>query len=387
MDWTWALDDCAEETLVLGMRVGVHAALLWWAAGALWLCRRWGTRVAVFLPLVLALGLGGANEPLLASSLFVSWLAAEMLVPRLVKARWGRRPGTPAPAAAFAAAGALVCLGVAVLGPLGLLASALFGRLGQLALVFTLLAALLSALALRRRVISSPALRAATAVLLVLVWDGMHLTRGGWTILLLGLPMLYELSAAVPATVRNGGPAGRRRLAAAAVWALALGGLIAHSRFNLELSQRRSAEVIAACRRYETDHGELPRDLGDLVPTYLPRVPRANWSLLGDFYYRAGGSPSLSYFAPWPDARVYLFDEDEWRLSPAAGFPAWRAEPHGPQPSARRTACVSDAVKLSGLPVAPFPDLRPPKQRWWISSGGSGRVARCVEHPPRSPRG
>jgi predicted RNA-binding Zn-ribbon protein involved in translation (DUF1610 family) len=95
------------------------------------------------------------------------------------------------------------------------------------------------------------------------------------------------------------------------VWLLALTALVAFSRFNLRLAERRSAVVIAACHRFASEQGRLPASLDDLVPAYLPSVPRADWTIRGFLRYQGGPSPELSYFAPWPREVVYSFATGE----------------------------------------------------------------------------
>jgi hypothetical protein len=88
-------------------------------------------------------------------------------------------------------------------------------------------------------------------------------------------------------------------------------GLVGWSRFNIKLADDRAPVVIAACRRFESDQGRLPHSLDELVPTYLPEVPCANWTLLGAFSYDPDPGV-LSYLDPWPFERTYLFSSDEW---------------------------------------------------------------------------
>jgi hypothetical protein len=78
--------------------------------------------------------------------------------------------------------------------------------------------------------------------------------------------------------------------------------------------RERATVVIAACRRYQADHGHLPARLEDLVPRYLPAVPRASYHAFGEFRYRSRpGFTSLTWFVLPPFGRgYYVFEEDRW---------------------------------------------------------------------------
>jgi hypothetical protein len=69
--------------------------------------------------------------------------------------------------------------------------------------------------------------------------------------------------------------------------------------------------VIEACRRFESDHQRLPASLDELVPGYIPSVPRANWTILGHFVYEPERR-SLSFLDPWPFERTYFFATGAW---------------------------------------------------------------------------
>jgi hypothetical protein len=330
MDWTWSLDRYVAGGLLLGPVAVVLVAFLWWVWGAVRLLRRSAARVALLLPYGLAWGIGLAREPGVGLLLFTSWLSAEVVVPRARRARGETGAALDPVAACAALAGALCCLGVLWRGPLGKLAASLVTAGELLALLGVIVAAGVYAIALWLRWCVSPLSRAATAVVLVLAFDGLYLTPGGLTVLFLGLPMLVQAVLGGSAAVQRRWSAGGSRLAAAGVWMLALVGLVGFSRFNLRLSASRSADVIAACRRYEADHGRMPETLGELVPAYVARVPRADWTALGDFRYTAGDTPMLSYYAPWPVEVVYSFRTGERTVRPAEGRQAERGERRGP---------------------------------------------------------
>lgn len=161
------------------------------------------------------------------------------------------------------------------------------------------------------RWLGSPVGRAAGAALVLLVWDGLYLSS---ELLMLGIlvGLAAQLLLAVVAGIARRRPAVWAHLAAAGLWFVVGFGVASFSRFNLRLAEARSHTVIAACRQFERDYGRLPVELEDLVPGYLPRLPRADWTFAGDFRYVADGRVALSYFSPWPQVRIYTFDDDKW---------------------------------------------------------------------------
>jgi hypothetical protein len=308
MDWTWWLDPYMGTGLALAAGVVWALALAWWLGSGVRLLREGPVRAAVFLPVALAIGLGRADEPALALTLLVLWLSAEVVAPRL-RAKSQVEDARPDPTAARAAGtGVLACLAAAWTGPLPDGLAFFFNALGVIALLAALGAASFVALVLWYRRLPSRTWRAATAAALVLALDALGLGPGSLTVWALGLPMALQL---VLATSERQRALVRQRLFAAAVWLVALAGLIAFSRFNLHLSETRSTAVIAACRAYQQDHGHFPDELENLVPSYLPRVPHADWTPAGEFCYTAGNGATLSYFAPWPSEVVYSFATGE----------------------------------------------------------------------------
>ena len=320
MDWTWSLDWLVAVALAVGSVGGALATTLWWTWGGIWFLRSGAIRAALLLPYGLAWGVGEGSQPLAMTLLFVLWLGVESIVPLLLRA-WGKAGAAldPVPAAA-AATGALACGAILHLGPLlPESPSVILGLMGALPLFGGLLGATVSAFVLWRRTITSPVARAGLGAGLVLAFDGLYLTPGGLTVLFLAAPVLLHLTLGFVAALRRRWPASARRFATAGVWLLALAGLVAFSRFNLHLAERRSDLVIAACHHFEDEHGRLPASLEDLVPDYLPRVPRADWTVLGSFRYQPGPSPELVYFAPWPQEVVYSFATGQRRIrSPAS---------------------------------------------------------------------
>ena len=87
-------------------------------------------------------------------------------------------------------------------------------------------------------------------------------------------------------------------------------------RFHTATAQNHAAQVIEACRAYQARRGVLPDRLEELVPEFLPAVPRAKYTLQwGEFTYWASEKEShtLMYVAFPPfGRRLYHFEEARW---------------------------------------------------------------------------
>lgn len=99
---------------------------------------------------------------------------------------------------------------------------------------------------------------------------------------------------------------------ALSVWALicvSLGSV----RLDNWIARGRAESLIAAIERFEKDNGHFPLELDELVPTYLPTIPRAKPFTLGSFgeFWYMGTPPGhpevepfLSYTEIPPFGRV-----------------------------------------------------------------------------------
>lgn len=67
---------------------------------------------------------------------------------------------------------------------------------------------------------------------------------------------------------------------AVVIYALMFVATMALSLSNIRVAERRAAPVISAVSRYHSEHGHYPKTLDELVPTYLPSIPHAGFTLL-----------------------------------------------------------------------------------------------------------
>lgn len=115
----------------------------------------------------------------------------------------------------------------------------------------------------------------------------------------------------------RGSPALARNRALRAGMYLILGvATFATMRFHATTAETHAARVIAACRAFESRRGKLPDRLEELVPEFLPALPRAKYTLAwGAFTYSTSGSThhTLMYVALPPfGRRIYDFEAARW---------------------------------------------------------------------------
>lgn len=84
---------------------------------------------------------------------------------------------------------------------------------------------------------------------------------------------------------------------------------------NNKIAQNRANDLVLIIENFHQVTGDYPKTLNDLVPSYLPTVPKAKYTLgFNSFKYsNEEGSISLFYHAIPPFGRpTYVFDRKEW---------------------------------------------------------------------------
>jgi hypothetical protein len=79
---------------------------------------------------------------------------------------------------------------------------------------------------------------------------------------------------------------------------------------NAYIAPLHADRLIEAVESYRTATGVYPKKLDDLVPKFIDRVPYAQYTLGGIFWYTGGGSaepPMLWYNPHGMDHRIYRF--------------------------------------------------------------------------------
>jgi hypothetical protein len=157
-------------------------------------------------------------------------------------------------------------------------------------------------------------LLAPAAVFLI---DAFVLNQGA----LAALAALVAVLVGVPAALYQG--IGRRswrgagvRALGALFFVLAAVAVVAVNAAQNDMARRRAGVLIAACDAFQERHARYPAALTELVPEFLPSVPRAKYTLASsEFTYamRTDAPPTLSYVSLPPFGRpVYSFSRHAW---------------------------------------------------------------------------
>jgi hypothetical protein len=108
----------------------------------------------------------------------------------------------------------------------------------------------------------------------------------------------------------------RLRAARIAVYFLMAVAILATIYINNRIAAYQAERVIAACRQFETKNHRFPDRLPELVPEFLPSVPRAKYTLLyGEFtYFLSYEKRHHLYYVVFPPfARaIYSFESGRW---------------------------------------------------------------------------
>lgn len=158
--------------------------------------------------------------------------------------------------------------------------------------------------------------RTATALALLFLVDLGFAGQGLFSLLIAFVGVTLLALGAAWALARGNREVAASRATRAALYLLLGAATIGALRFHSFTARTNAARVIEACRSYEARHGAYPERLPDLVPEFLPSVPRAKYVLLwGDFTYWSSPGPShtLMYVAVPPfGRRLYHFEANRW---------------------------------------------------------------------------
>jgi hypothetical protein len=115
-------------------------------------------------------------------------------------------------------------------------------------------------------------------------------------------------------------PAPRIALFRLGIPVLTLGLALANNAVQLSIARANAARVAAACEAFHAANGRFPETLDELVPRYLPYVPRAKYcvGMFGMFlYWNHGEDPMLLWYnVPPYGRRVYDFETHRWHQGP-----------------------------------------------------------------------
>jgi len=88
---------------------------------------------------------------------------------------------------------------------------------------------------------------------------------------------------------------------------------VANGEVQWKVSDANARRVISACEEFQSANGRYPQKLEELVPAYLPSVPRAKYCHGGIFFYsNLGDHCSLWWTRYGFYRRIYNFKERRW---------------------------------------------------------------------------
>lgn len=99
------------------------------------------------------------------------------------------------------------------------------------------------------------------------------------------------------------------------LYVLMMAAVVHTIRVGNETAQARADQLVSALKHYRADHGRFPAQLDDLVPRYIPAVPRAkDGAMLGDFVYLYGaGARGTLWWTRMPfSLRIYDLERGTW---------------------------------------------------------------------------
>jgi hypothetical protein len=82
--------------------------------------------------------------------------------------------------------------------------------------------------------------------------------------------------------------------------------------FNTRLAKQQAIPVIAACKRFRAEHSHYPSDLNQLVPSLLPSLPAARYTLVARKFVYDADRPGLCFAAMFHGVFCYDFQSDRW---------------------------------------------------------------------------
>jgi hypothetical protein len=146
---------------------------------------------------------------------------------------------------------------------------------------------------------------------LLLLWDAAIFGSFGASLLV--CPVWFLASILKNASARA---SWRLVFARMAIPPLTLGLVLVNNAVQYSIARVNATRVVTACEEFRLAKGMYPDTLDELVPQYMPAVPRAKYCLMfGAFlYWSADGTALLTWYAVPPFGRwSYSFENRQWR--------------------------------------------------------------------------
>lgn len=110
-------------------------------------------------------------------------------------------------------------------------------------------------------------------------------------------------------------PGWRQAVVRVLVPLLTLGVVLLNNNLQCKIAEANAPRIVSACDKFHAAHGRYPENLNELVPDYLPSVPRAKYCIrFGEFHYwRAYGRYYLLWYKVPPFGRkIYDSSRGTW---------------------------------------------------------------------------
>ena len=81
------------------------------------------------------------------------------------------------------------------------------------------------------------------------------------------------------------------------------------------IARERAESLVVAVEQFHAKHGRYPERLGEIVPEFIPEIPKAKYVLIADRfrYFKSDSRHSLMYVEIPPfGRRIYTFEDRRW---------------------------------------------------------------------------
>jgi hypothetical protein len=145
------------------------------------------------------------------------------------------------------------------------------------------------------------------------VLDALIINQGVISLFLILIIILWWLPKSALKKYKKQNP--KEELAKVLIYGFTVIAVFTSNSINNKIAQDRANDLVLVIENFHQVTGIYPKSLNDLVPSYLPKVPKAKYTLgFNSFkYINYEGSISLFYHAIPPFERpTYVFDRKEW---------------------------------------------------------------------------
>jgi hypothetical protein len=165
-----------------------------------------------------------------------------------------------------------------------------------------------------------PVIRAALIGVTLFGLDAVCSGQGFFAVLVAFVAIVVQVGLAIRNAVNGRWRPVTRHLAACGVYALSFLLVWTYILTDRDGAARRAEKLITACHAYEAKYGRYPEHLGELVPEFVDRIPRARYVVMwGEFDYHAFPAEgaerrhTLKYVVVPPfGRRLYHLEERRW---------------------------------------------------------------------------